>query len=115
MEQRHSKNYEQKSTFKDALISVHVPSKLLEGVHVLLVSANGIARKSFLTLSKDKFTLYITTQKRGLQPPVKGSIFNLRRGKSTGDSEETIERAIDIGAIDRIQRGQVTHNFELAK
>jgi len=82
---------------------------------VLRVSESGIVRKAFLTLSQDKFTLYITTEKRGLISPGKGSIFSLRRTKSNGDADDTRERIIDIGAIDRIQRGQVTHKFELAK
>lgn len=115
MEQRVSRNIEQRSSFKHALSSIQVPVKLSEGVHVLRVSESGIVRKAFLTLSQDKFTLYITTEKRGLMPPGKGSIFSLRRTKSNGDADDTRERIIDIGAIDRIQRGQVTHKFELAK
>jgi hypothetical protein len=40
------------------------------------------------------------------------SLLGLRRSKSEG---ETHERTIDIGAIDRVQRGQGTTKFELAK
>jgi hypothetical protein len=115
MEQRVYSHGEHKSSFKNALSSIHVPSKLLEGINVLRVSANGTTRKSFLTLSEDKFTVYITHQKRGASPTSKGSIFSLRRSKSVADGEDAKERAIDIGSIDRIQRGQVTHKFELAK
>ena len=88
-----------------------MPRRLLDGVNVLRVNANGRTRPSFLTLSEDKFTLYITTTKRG--PPGGGlSLLGLRRSKSEG---ETHERSIDIGAIDRVQRGQGTTKFEMAK
>jgi hypothetical protein len=96
------------SSFKNALKSVPVPPSLVEGVEVFYVNANGVARKSFLTLSEDKFTLYVTSTKRG--GAGFGSIFRWGWG-----SDETEERAIDIGAIDRIQRGQITQKFELAK
>lgn len=102
-----------KSSFRNALVRVPVPRRLLDGVNVLRVNANGRTRPSFLTLSEDKFTLYITTTKRG--PPGGGrglSLLGLRRSKSEG---ETHERSIDIGAIDRVQRGQGTTKFEMAK
>jgi hypothetical protein len=102
----------QKSSFRNALVRVPVPRRLLDGVNVLRVNANGRTRSSFLTLSEDKFTLYLTTTKRG---PAGGrglSLLGLRRSKSEG---ETHERTIDIGAIARVQRGQGTTKFELAK
>jgi hypothetical protein len=102
----------QKSSFRNALVRVPVPRRLLDGVNVLRVNANGRTRPSFLTLSQDKFTLYLTTTKRGPQARGGLSLLGLRRSKSEG---ETHERTIDIGAIDRVQRGQGTTKFELAK
>lgn len=98
------------SSFKSALKHVPVPPSLVEGVEVFCVNANGVARKSFLTLSEDKFTLYVTTTKRGGAGGGFGGIFRWGWG-----NDEAEERAIDIGAIDRIQRGQITQKFELAK
>jgi len=111
---RHSRSQPQpKSSFRNALVRVPVPRRLLDGVNVLRVNANGRTRPSFLTLSEDKFTLYITTTKRGPAGGARGlSLLGLRRSKSEG---ETHERTIDIGAIDRVQRGQGTTKFELAK
>jgi hypothetical protein len=78
-----------------------------------MVHANGKTRPSFLTLSHDKFTLYVTSEKRrGDHSGGGGGWF--RRGSSSARSDVT-ERAIDVGAIDRIQRGQATQQFELAK
>ena len=105
-------NTSQKSSFRNALVRVPVPRRLLDGVNVLRVNANGRTRPSFLTLSQDKFTLYLTTTKRGPQARSGLSLLGLRRSKSEG---ETHERTIDIGAIDRVQRGQGTTKFELAK
>lgn len=97
---------EPKSTFKNALQKIRVPQELLEGVHVLRVFANGKTQKSFLTLSPDKFTLYLTTERKTT------AIFSIfGRNKPT----TVQERAIDIGAIDRIQRGHGTKRFEMAK
>lgn len=102
-----------RSSFRYALVRVPVPRRLLDGVNVLRVNANGRTRPSFLTLSEDKFTLYITTTKRGPASGGRGlSLLGLRRSKSEG---ETHERTIDIGAIDRVQRGQGTTKFEMAK
>lgn len=113
---RSHKHQQPKSSFRNALVRVPVPRRLLDGVDVLRVTANGRTRPSFLTLSEDKFTLYITTTKRGGSGAGgrKGglSILGLRRSKSEGD---TYEKSWDIGAIDSVQRGQTTTKFELAK
>jgi hypothetical protein len=100
-----------KSSFRNALVRVPVPRRLMDGVNVLRVNANGRTRPSFLTLSEDKFTLYITTSRRGPSQK-KLSMLGLRRSQSDGATQE---RAIDIGAIDRVQRGQATHKFVMAK
>jgi hypothetical protein len=90
----------------------------MEGVHVLRVKVNGSMRDSFLTLSDDRFTLYITSSKVSTGGP-SGGLFGFRRRQAPASASvattDTEERSIDVGAIDRIQRGQVTHKFELAK
>jgi hypothetical protein len=100
-----------KTSFRNALVRVPVPRRLLDGVNVLRVNASGKTRSSFLTLSEDKFTLYITTARRG-PAQRKLSILGLRRSQSEGSTQE---RAIDIGAVDRVERGQATHKFVMAK
>lgn len=125
------------SAFKKALKHVPVPRSLMEGVHVLRVNVNGTMRESFLTLSPDKFTLYITSGKVVSGVSKSSGLFGLKglfvsrtqlqTDTTTGvssassisnnalDAANPEERSIDIGAIDRIQRGQITHKFELAK
>lgn len=111
-------------SFRNALGDVPVPPALLEGVQVLRVLVDGSMRKSFLTLSDDKFTLYVTSSKvklksKGGSTGIGSGLLRRQRGGGAGsnsqDSEEFVERSIDVSAIDRIQRGQVTHKFELAK
>lgn len=107
-------------SIKQALAHVLVPPILLEGVSVLRVKVNGSMRESFLTLSKDRFTVYITSSKVATETPTakKSSWLFGRNTKPESPSvtaADVDERSIDIGAIDRIQRGQVTHKFELAK
>lgn len=118
------------SAFKHGLEHVRIPPALLEGVEVRHVQVNGSMREAFLTLSSDRFTLYVTTTKRGVSSNSSsslGGLFGLRRkppvvtassasvSTASANPSELEERSIDIGAIDRIQRGQVTHKFELAK
>jgi hypothetical protein len=74
------------------------------------VYANGKQQKSFLTLSEDKFTLYLTTERKTNS---RSSLTSFLFGKSNNTTFK--ERAIDIGAIDRIQRGQATKRFEMAR
>ena len=133
------------SAFKKALSHVRIPSVLTEGVEVRRVMVNGSMHEAYLSLSSDRFTLHLTTTKRGESG---GSSFNnsgssglggsffgglLRKQsplvQSGGASTTSLpsasvssasqfdleEQSIDIGAIARIQRGQVTHKFELAK
>eukprot|EP00978_Attheya_sp_CCMP212_P006524 scaffold15048_cov55-Attheya_sp.AAC.2 len=109
-----------KSEFKNCLQHVPVPKILLEGVNVIKVNTNGKTRKGFITLSEDKFTLYLTSSKvkssssSSLMRPILKKVTSI--GSSSSASEEQdAERAIDIGSIDRIQRGQNTHKFEMAR
>jgi hypothetical protein len=138
-------NRAHKSKFKRALKRVEVPAALQQGIQVTRVFANGQKPKQqFLTLSRDKFTLHITSapiHARHLQEKAhtrSGSWFSsmpsiIKRNSSVdsiscrgsvsgiGRSLEAAEgsrnrankevRAIDIGAIHRIQRG--AHNANL--
>lgn len=87
--------------FKSALASVPVHKHILGGVAIVIVAANGKSQPAVLTLSQDKFTIYI---KRQTNP---GVFAFFKRSDA--------ERAVDIGEIDRIQRGQSTQQFEKAK
>jgi hypothetical protein len=127
---------QEQSGFKNALSHVVVPAALEEGVSVMRVKVNGSMRQSYLTLSADRFTLYITSTKVVAgswsgKSKSSGSIFSFRSNSSSASTSarssgsttnqsadsasEVQEHSIDIGAIDRIQRGQTTHKFELAK
>ena len=132
------------SAFKNALSHVRIPLILTEGVEVRRVMVNGSMHEAYLSLSSDRFTLHLTNTKRGesggssvnsSSSSLGGSFFGgLRRkpppmvqsgGASTASFPspsvsstaqfDLEEQSIDIGAIARIQRGQVTHKFELAK
>ncbi|CAB9505823.1 Inactive phospholipase C-like protein 1 [Seminavis robusta] len=103
----------ERSSFIHKQKSLSVPPRLLEGVEVWKITANG--RKiepATLTVSADKFTISVIVKK-----PRAG--FFLRRVASTesahhdshsngsnGSTKEKDTRVIDVGAIDRIQRGQ---------
>lgn len=89
--------------FLNALAFVRVPTTLVEGVHVVQVSANGKAHPSTLQISEDKFTLKVSSD----EAHSTGIFF---RSNSMAET-----RAIDIGEMDRIQRGQSTQQFEKAK
>lgn len=105
-----SKDRQPKSTFKNALKEIIVPPILLEGVPVLRVFANGKTQTSFLTLSEDKFTLYLTTEQRKGQR--KTSFLSWGGNKNASGTKE---KSIDIGEIARIQRGHATKRFEMAR
>lgn len=83
--------------FLNALATIPVPSKLLRGVSVLQVAANGLTTSVMLSLSEDKFTIRLVSTNRGFF-----------RASSK-------DNAVDIGEISRIQRGQSTQQFEFAK
>jgi hypothetical protein len=134
-----------KSAFKNALKPIPVPEALHEGIAVIRVYANGKTKLSYMTLSEDKFTIYITSEKFKKKQEQKGSsvfasIFGKVAGGGGGSHHKRLlgggkrndggylgsptllqqqrqeqERAIDIGAIDSIQRGHATHRFELAR
>ena len=67
-----------------------------------------------MTLSQDKFTIYVTTLQ--FKSGKVGNLSSMKkpsplmRVKSNDDIEE---RSIDIGSLDRVQKGQNTLKFEL--
>jgi CDGSH-type Zn-finger protein len=117
---------------------------LTEGVEVRRVMVNGSMHEAYLSLSSDRFTLHLTNTKRGSLVVAVSTVVVVawedlslvvcgeshRRWYSQGEHRQhhfpspsvssaaqfdLEEQSIDIGAIARIQRGQVTHKFELAK
>jgi len=107
------------SAFRTCLVSVSVPPKILIGIKVTKVNSNGKTKGAFLTLSEDKFTLYITTTQikndkgsNGVFRPIIRRVASI--GSSHGDEHE-YERTIDVGSIVRIQKGQHTLRFELCR
>ena len=141
-------NYQQ-SNFRACLRGVQVSSTLQShGIQCIRVHANGTTDNCWLTLSKDKFTLYLSSQplyeKPSAAPKKSGWLFGrgsgstqptkpiLARsvsdasGSTTGSSShhqattttssnnknrKQAIRAIDIGAITRIQRGYTNRRF----
>jgi hypothetical protein len=151
------------SNFKHCLKSIPIPNELADGIAVMRVHANGTTQKQYLTLSQDKFTLYITNQplKHGAVPTIhkRRSWLGLLQRKTSHNGENAYRpvanhpphhhyynnqhqnnnhhpntstnigtaaaasyyhkananaevRAIDIGAIHRIQRGHANRIFE---
>jgi hypothetical protein len=112
------------SQFKSCLNSVPVPNELMDGIQVLKILQNGKAKLYYLTLSSDRFVIYITPNKlkhgKDNSSTGKGSISKplMKRVTSIGsnqDDDAENERSVDIGAIDRIQRDQHTFRFENAR
>lgn len=172
--------------FVHSLNEMPVPPALLEGLPVLSVSKSGSLKSACLTLSEDRFTIYITSGKgmrggassplvgggpmrkkllsRMARPMSMGSRDRSRSGKSSGsfgspiaspvgsddlhrtpsilsdgttvtaattDSaailgltgtlieamtfEPSVDQVIELGSVDRIQRGQNTLRFERAR
>lgn len=100
-----------------------VPFSLLTGMQIFTVAANGTTQPAVLTLSIDRFTAFLRKDHSNNNTPTSKS--NLRRTSSanTGSSvfsfgfrdSKLEERAMDIGEIERVQRGQSTQQFEFAK
>jgi hypothetical protein len=109
--------------FLSALASVPVPFQLLTGMPIHTVSANGKTQPATFTFSVDHFTAYIRHDNassgggRGLSRTGSekslgtSSFFSL----NFRDTPKIEQRAIDIGEMDRVQRGQSTQQFEFAK
>lgn len=79
--------------FLSALASVPVPPKLLKGVQIFTVAANGKTQPATLTLSEDRFTAFIDDCKDTSSGGSSGGgVFGLFKEKSNLQ-----KRAIDIG------------------
>ena len=100
--------------FLDALSSVNVPYELLTGVPVHTVSMNGKTQPVSFLLSPDRFTIFL---RRHSDSRRTGSGVGqlLARIAANQNNESNNEISIDIGEIERIQRGQSTQKFEFAK
>ena len=95
--------------FLQALSTIPVPKALLQGVAVVQVAANGKTQPAKLSISHDKFTVSLTSQNDAKTSGAGGFLFS----KQSSTAEEQ-HRAIDIGEMDRVQRGQSTQHFEKA-
>jgi hypothetical protein len=93
--------------FLQSLSTIPVPESLLRGVPVVHVAANSKTQPATLQLSPDKFTVTLHTQ--DATPSLRSTGFF---SKSVA---ELPHRAIDIGEMDRILRGQSTRDFEKAR
>jgi phosphatidylinositol phospholipase C delta len=80
---------------------------------------NGRTKPAYLTLAPDRFTIYITATKFKNGKVGKTEVRRplLRKVTSIGsnDDEADHENIIDIGSLDRLQGGQNTLRFELAR
>ena len=102
---------EHKIHFRSALASIHVPRRLLAGVPIFIVAASGKTTPAVLSISVDRFTAYIRAD-----PSSTKSTSSLLSFVSKSRNDDTlVDRAVDIGEMDRIQRGQSTQQFEFAK
>jgi uncharacterized protein (DUF2267 family) len=111
----------ERSKFIQSQRSLSVPRQLLEGVEVWKVTNNGKKiEPATLTLGPDRFTIYVNVkrQKAGFflrrvaSSETTNSNNNMDSTQNSSSNKEKDCRVIDIGAIDRIQRGQ---NFVMAR
>ena len=102
---------EHKIYFLSALASTKVPRSLLSGVPIFTVAASGKTTPAMLSISIDRFTAYI----RADSSATKSSSSLLSFVSKSRNDDTVVDRAIDIGEMDRIQRGQSTQQFEFAK
>lgn len=91
--------------FLNTLATVPIPEPMLRGVPVLQVAANGKTQPSKLFLSANKFTLTIASD----------AVTEKQRFFGNNKPVALHRRDVDIGEMDRIQRGQSTQQFEKAK
>ena len=101
----------ERSSFIETQRSVEVPRRLLDGVDIWKITSNGKRiEAATLRLGPDKFTIYINVKRQRAG-------FFLRRVSSDQSTHHDAngrkeiggdKRIIDIGAIDRIQRGQTS-------
>jgi hypothetical protein len=113
----HHHHHDNRIHFLHSLSTVRVPSQLLKGIKVWTVAANGKTRPAFLALSSDRFTATLrrdgpsfSSDHSTTGSPGSGSSFLFFGRRSQDDT-----RSIDIGEMDRVQRGQSTQQFERAR
>lgn len=141
----HPPSPSQQITFKSALERIQVDEQFFAGINVFKVNSNGKLEPALFTLSKDRFIISVLPRKleRSKLERVSsaGSVGILRpnllrsRIKSTSstggdslDGASSIDTAVisaagsnigtdtvNVGSIDRIQSGQNTLKFELAR
>jgi hypothetical protein len=99
------------STFLSALSSVSVPLDLVRGVRITTVKPNGKTQAAILHISHDRFSIGIRPEDSTIGTSSFRSLLSFR----SNSEEDNKERSIDIGEVDRIQRGQSTQQFEFAK
>ena len=117
-----------KAEIQTALESVPVPMYLFHGIPVTKITTNGKLKNRILTLSPNKFTIHISSSRLkggsmpnnspgGLIKPMLLKVASVGSVSTDGgaDGERGQERSIDIGSIDRVQKGQTTLKFEQAK
>lgn len=90
--------------FLNALSFVDVSFDLIEGVKVFKVESKGKSTPASFRITEEKFTLLVETIDSAKSS---FTIFSSKPQKQI--------RPVDVGEIDRIQRGQATHQFEKAK
>jgi phosphatidylinositol phospholipase C delta len=131
----------QRINFKSALEDIHVPNSFERGIAMFKVGSYGRLEPVTLTLSKDRFIISILPRKiervggNGsslLRPSilsrVRSGASQTSMGSIGGDSidgsvaSDSIgvlsllsDTDVDIGSIDRLQSGQMTLKFELAR
>jgi hypothetical protein len=110
----HQINVSRKSLHSFAHFLTHPPCS---SCHIIISYSpqNGKTQPAYLTLSEDRFTLYIT-QKQVKNGKVIRKPFLVRvTSIGSNDDEAEFERSIDIGSVDRLQSGRKTLRFELAR
>lgn len=129
----------QRINFKSALQNIHLPDSFLHGISMFKVGSYGRLEPVTFTLSKDRFIISILPRKiervgggSGLMRPsilsrVRSGTSQTSMGSIGGDSIDgsvvsdigvlslLSDTDVDIGSIDRIQSGQLTLKFEMAR
>jgi phosphatidylinositol phospholipase C delta len=119
-----------RAEIQTALASVPVSMALFDGINVTRVISNGKLKSRILTLSPNKFTLHVSSSRlkggalpsqsgggRFLLKPMLKKVASVGSVSMDGgaDGERGQERSIDVGSIDRVQKGQTTLKFEQAR
>lgn len=128
-----------RNNFKSALEGIHVPDSFLRGISMFKVGSHGRLEPVTFTLSKDRFIISILPRKiervgggssllrPGILSRARSGASQTSMGSVGGDSIDMSivsdvgvlsllsDTNVDIGSIDRIQSGQMTLKFEMAR